>query len=171
MRPDLSIIADLIKPGARVLDLGCGEGELLAHLQAHKRVNGYGLDVDADNITICVRKGVNVIEQDLDAGLTNFPDDSFDMVVMTETLQSVRQPAQMLNEMLRIGQECIVTFPNFAHWRRPRPSPLQRPHAYGPAPAPQLARHPQHPPMHVEGFRAAGAGHGLAHHPALRRRR
>ena len=111
MRPDLKIIADLIKPGARVLDLGCGEGELLAGLQAEKQVNGYGLDVDPDNIAICVRKGVNVIEQNLDQGLANFPDDSFDMVVMTETLQSVRLPAQVLDEMLRIGQECIVTFP------------------------------------------------------------
>ena len=117
MRPDLEIIADLIKPGARVLDLGCGEGELLAGLQAEKQVNGYGLDVDPDNIAICVRKGVNVIEQNLDQGLSNFPDDSFDMVVMTETLQSVRLPALVLDEMLRIGQECIVTFPNFGHWR------------------------------------------------------
>ncbi len=117
MRPDLKIIADLIKPGARVLDLGCGEGELLAGLQAEKQVNGYGLDVDPANIAICVRKGVNVIEQNLDQGLSNFPDDSFDMVVMTETLQSVRLPARMLDEMLRIGQECVVTFPNFGHWR------------------------------------------------------
>jgi len=117
MRPDLEIIADLINTGARVLDLGCGEGDLLAHLQNEKQVNGYGLDVGADNITTCVRKGVNVIEQDLDVGLANFPDDSFDTVVMTETLQSVRLPERMLDEMLRIGQECIVTFPNFGHWR------------------------------------------------------
>jgi methionine biosynthesis protein MetW len=117
MRSDLRIIADLVNPGARVLDLGCGEGDLLAHLQANKRVNGYGLEIDPDKITICIGKGVNVIEQDLDSGLSNFADDSFDMVVMTETLQSVKAPVELLQEMLRIGHECIVTFPNFGHWR------------------------------------------------------
>ena len=117
LRADLAVIADLINPGARVLDLGCGEGDLLAELQTSKNVNGYGLDVDARNIEICVRKGVNVVEQDLDHGLGNFTDASFDMVIMTETLQSVRAPDRMLEEMLRIGEECIVTFPNFGHWR------------------------------------------------------
>ncbi len=117
LRPDLAVIADLILPEARVLDLGCGEGDLLAHLQTQKQVNGYGLDVDAANIRTCLQKGVNVIEQDLDEGLDNFESNSFDMVVMTETLQSVRAPDHLLQEMLRIGEECIVTFPNFGHWR------------------------------------------------------
>ncbi len=92
MRPALSIIADLVEPGARVLDLGCGDGELLAHLKRAKGVNGYGLEIDPDKITCCVTAGVNVIEQDLDQGLTNFPSDSFDLVVMTDTLQSVSAP-------------------------------------------------------------------------------
>lgn len=117
MRADLTIIAELVKAGSRVLDLGCGTGDLLAHLQGNKSVNGYGLEIDATNITTCLEKGVNVIEQNLDEGLANFPDDSFDMVVMTETLQSVRQPHVMLDEMLRVGRECVVTFPNFGHWR------------------------------------------------------
>ncbi len=117
MRPDLEIIADLIGERARVLDLGCGEGELLAHLTQTKQVYGYGLDVDPDNITTCLAKGVNVIEHDLDAGLKEFADDAFDMVVMTETLQSVQHPDELLAEMLRIGKECIVTFPNIGHWR------------------------------------------------------
>lgn len=117
MRRDLAIIADLVAAGARVLDLGCGDGELLANLERDKRINGYGLEIDADMITSCIENGVNVIEQDLDAGLGNFPTDSFDLVVMTDTLQSVRRPDLMLSEMLRIGRECIVTFPNFGHWK------------------------------------------------------
>ena len=117
LRADLEVIAGLVNSGARVLDLGCGEGDLLEHLQQNKQVNGYGLDVDADNIRTCLEKGVNVIEQNLDDGLNNFQDDSFDMVVMTETLQSVRTPEPLLREMLRIGEECIITFPNFGHWR------------------------------------------------------
>lgn len=117
MRADLRIIAELVNPGARVLDLGCGTGDLLAHLQENKQVNGYGLEIDPDKITTCLAKGVNVLEQDLDHGLANFPDDSFDIVVMTETLQSVRAPDALLDEMLRIGTECVVTFPNFGHWR------------------------------------------------------
>ena len=117
LRPDLEVIAELINPSARVLDLGCGTGDLLAKLQQEKQVNGYGLDVDPANIQVCIDKGVNVIEQDLDQGIANFEDNSFDMVIMTETLQSVRAPDHLLKEMLRIGDECIVTFPNFGHWR------------------------------------------------------
>ena len=103
LRPDLAHIAELINANARVLDLGCGEGDLLAYLQKNKSVNGYGLDVDPVNISTCLKKGVNVIEQNLDDGLANFPDSSFDMVVMTETLQSVRSPHHLLRELLRIG--------------------------------------------------------------------
>ncbi len=117
MRQELQIIADLVRPDARVLDLGCGDGELLHSLQRDKQVNGYGLEIDPAMITSCIERGVNVIEQDLDQGLGNFADNSFDLVVMAETLQSVRQPDVLLDEMLRVGEQCIVTFPNFGHWR------------------------------------------------------
>ena len=117
MRSDLELVAKLIQPEARVLDLGCGEGDLLDNLQQEKNVIGYGLDRDAENILTCLSRGVNVIEQDLDQGLSNFNDDAFDMVIMTETIQSVREPERLLKEMLRVGRECVVTFPNFGHWR------------------------------------------------------
>ncbi len=117
MRQDLTIIANLVKPNSRVLDLACGDGELLHYLEEHKAVTGYGLEIDADNIAACIDKGVNVIEQDLDKGLSNFANNSFDVVVMTQALQVVHYPDKILQEMLRVGRTCIITFPNFGHWR------------------------------------------------------
>jgi methionine biosynthesis protein MetW len=117
LRPDLSIISGWISPGARVLDLGCGDGTLLRHLRDHRQVRGYGLEINEDNVAACVEAGVNVLQGDLDAGLQDFEADSFDFVVLTQALQVVQQPRQLLLEMLRIGREGIVTFPNFAHWR------------------------------------------------------
>ncbi|GGM04005.1 methionine biosynthesis protein MetW [Pseudomonas asuensis] len=117
MRADLDIIKDWIPAGSRVLDLGCGNGELLAYLQANKQVTGYGLEINDENIKQCIRRGVNVLEQDLDKGLGNFASNSFDIVVMSQALQAVHYPDRILEEMLRVGRECIITFPNFGHWR------------------------------------------------------
>ncbi|MBC9252711.1 methionine biosynthesis protein MetW [Pseudomonas alcaligenes] len=117
MRADLEIIQEWIAPGSRVLDLGCGDGALLAHLRDHKQVGGYGLEIDPEKIAKCIECGVNVIEQNLDEGLGNFADNSFDVVVMTQSLQALRYPDKVLAEMLRVGKTCIITFPNFGHWR------------------------------------------------------
>lgn len=117
MRADLEIIQQWIPENSRVLDLGCGNGELLAWLREHKNVSGYGLEIDPDKINACIEKGVNVIEQNLDLGLHNFASNSFDVVVMTQALQAVHYPDKILQEMLRVGRTCIITFPNFGHWR------------------------------------------------------
>jgi methionine biosynthesis protein MetW len=116
MRQDLTHIQRWIAPGSRVLDLGCGDGEFLELLRDERNVDGTGLEIDAGNITEAVGRGLNIIEQNMDEGLSNFPDDSFDTVVMAHALQAVHFPDKVLDEMLRIGRECIVTFPNFGHW-------------------------------------------------------
>ena len=117
IRPDFAIIADWIEPGSRVLDLGCGDGTLLSYLGFNKNVNGYGIEIDDEDITRCVRAGVNVIHMDLNEGLSEFDEDSFDYVVLSLTLQAIRRPDLLLREMLRVGSEGIVTFPNFGNWR------------------------------------------------------
>ena len=118
LRTDLQLISEWIAPGSRILDLGCGDGTLLRHLRDTLQVSGYGLELDPDNVIACVNAGLNVIQTDLDDGLHQyFDDDSFDVVVMTQALQVVRYPAWLLSEMLRVGREGIVTFPNFGHWQ------------------------------------------------------
>ena len=116
MRQDLETIQQWIKPGASVLDLGCGNGSLLAHLRDNRQVVGYGLEINQDQIVECIKKNVNVIEQDLDVdGLDNFDTGSFDMVIMTQAIQAVHYPDKVLDDMLRVGKECVITFPNFSH--------------------------------------------------------
>jgi len=117
LRADLAIIQKWVKPGSQVLDLGCGEGQLLKYLQEEKNVRGYGLEINPEKLTACIRNGVNVIEQNLDNGLGNFADNSSDTVIMTQALQAVKRPDELLDEMLRIGKEAIVTFPNFGYWK------------------------------------------------------
>jgi methionine biosynthesis protein MetW len=117
VRADLGLIEPWVEPNTNVLDLGCGDGTLLAYLQNKKTVQGYGLEIGEHEITECIRKGVNVIEHNLDEqDLKRFADKQFDTVIMTQALQAVRRPDQLLDEMLRLGRQGIVTFPNFGHW-------------------------------------------------------
>ena len=115
-RRDLEIIADLVPAGSRVLDLGCGTGELLAYLRDHKGCSGYGIELDDANVLACVQRGVNVIQLNLDEGLAMFDDASFDVVLQIDTLQHLRNAEVMLRETARVGRIGIVAFPNFAHW-------------------------------------------------------
>tara|TARA_Y100001001_G_scaffold145881_1_gene152918 strand:+ start:4912 stop:5514 length:603 start_codon:yes stop_codon:yes gene_type:complete len=117
IREDLNIIQRWVKPDSQVLDLGCGEGVLLKYLRETKNVRGYGLEISPEKITACIANGVNVIEQDLNKGLNHFTDQSVDTVIMTQALQAVDRPDLLLDDMLRIGEEAIVTFPNFGYWR------------------------------------------------------
>lgn len=116
LRPDLQIIVDWIPAGARVLDLGSGDGTLLTALQQHD-VTGYGLEIDNSQIANCIKSGINIIQADLDQGLPQFADQSFDYVILSQTLQAVKRPNFLLDEIIRVGKQAIIGFPNFGHWQ------------------------------------------------------
>jgi methionine biosynthesis protein MetW len=115
-RADFSTIAGWVAPSARVLDLGCGDGSLLAHLRESRRVSGYGIEIDDAGVLASIGNGVNVIQSDLESGLAGFDDQTFDSVILSQTLQAMRRIEELVAEMLRVGREAIVSFPNFGHW-------------------------------------------------------
>ncbi len=116
MRPDFKIIAEIIQPGTKVLDLGCGEGLLLAWLAANKKVLARGVEIEASNVRKAIARGVSAYQGDIDEGLADYPDKAFDYVILSQTLQETRAPLQVLTEMLRVGRKAIISFPNFGHW-------------------------------------------------------
>ena len=117
LRPDFAAIAEWIKPSAKVLDLGCGDGSLLRYLRDTRQVFGYGVEIDDDNLLKCFANGINVIQYDLEAGLSSFESDSFDYVILSQTLQAMRNTEGIIQEILRVGKQGIVSFPNFGYWR------------------------------------------------------
>lgn len=117
LRPDLAIIAQHVAPGSRVLDVGCGDGELLAVLRDEHECNPHGMEIAAESVANCVARGLSVIQGDADRDLAFYPDRSFDYAILSQTLQTTRRPDLVLEELLRIGRHAFVSFPNFAHWR------------------------------------------------------
>jgi methionine biosynthesis protein MetW len=115
-RSDYAIISELVEPNSRVLDLGCGEGELLGWLVQNKSVDARGIEIDGRKVQRAIVRGLSVFQGDIDAGLTGYPDASFDYVILSQTLQETRRPLDVLREMLRVGRHAIVAFPNYGHW-------------------------------------------------------
>ena len=116
MRADLTLVAGLVPAGSRVLDLGCGDGALLDHLAHVRGCRVQGAERSPDAVVACLRRGIPVVELDVDAGLTDFGDGAFDVVVLSQTLQALHRPRDVLREMVRVGRVAIVSFPNFGHW-------------------------------------------------------
>jgi methionine biosynthesis protein MetW len=117
VRIDLSLIADMVEPGARVLDIGCGDGALLDLLATRRGVDGRGIELSREGVSDCVARGLAVIQGDADTDLADYPDDAFDYVILSQTIQATRAPRKVLEQMLRVGRRAIVSFPNFGHWR------------------------------------------------------
>ena len=117
LRPDFATIAAWIKPATKVLDLGCGDGALLRYLTDTLQTKGYGVEIDDTNILACLNNRINVIQSDLESGLSGFESNSFDYVILSQTLQAMKHTENIIHEMLRVGKEGIVTFPNFGHWK------------------------------------------------------
>jgi len=116
-RSDYAIIGEIVEPRTKVLDLGCGEGELLQWLAEHKGVDARGVEISSVKVQRAIGRGVSVFQSDIDEGLADYPDHAFDYVILSQTLQETRHPRQVLREMLRVGRRGIVAFPNFGHWR------------------------------------------------------
>lgn len=117
LRPDLAVIAKNVRPGSRVLDVGCGDGQLMAALRDHKQVDARGLELNARDVATAVARGLSVIQGDADTDLADYPDGSFDYAILSQTLQTTKRPDLVLDHLLRIGHEAFVSFPNFAQWR------------------------------------------------------
>ncbi len=117
LRPDLAIIADHVTPRARILDVGCGDGSLMAELRTHKQVDARGIEIDGDDVTAALARGLSVVQGDADTDLADYPDASFDYAILSQTLQTTRRPDRVLDHLLRVGARAFVSFPNFGHWR------------------------------------------------------